>query len=101
MPEIFFAPSSLGHYYYEPIKLLKENNFTHKENLTGCKIFLDENVKLAHNAEGIITGTETYSEDVINKRPKLNDISRLGVGLDNIDLKTASIRGKPWSWLDW
>ena len=67
MPEIFFAHSSFGHYSYEPIKLLKEQNFTHKENLTGRKIFQDENVKLAHNSEGIITGTETYSEDVINK----------------------------------
>ena len=93
MPEIFLAPSSFGHYSYQPIKLLEEQNFTHKENSIGRKLLPREIVELAHNAEGIIAGTEAYSEDVINKLPNLKVISRLGVGLDNIDLKTADEKG--------
>ena len=45
---------------------------------------------MAHKAEGIIAGTETYSADVINKLPNLKVISRVRVGLENIDLKTAN-----------
>ena len=67
MPEIFLAPSSFGHYSYQPIKLLEEQNFTHKENLIGRKLLPREIVELAYNADGIIAGTEAYSEDVINK----------------------------------
>ena len=48
---------------------------------------------MAYNADGIIAGTEAYSEDVINKLPNLKVISRLGVGLDNIDLKIADEKG--------
>ena len=93
MPEIFLAPSSFGHYSYQPIKLLEEQNFTHKENSIGRKLLPEEIVKFAHKAEGIIAGTEAYSEDVINKLPNLKVISRLGVGLDNIDLKIADEKG--------
>jgi len=93
MPEIFLAPSSFGHYSYQPIKLLEEQNFTHKENSIGRKLLPEEIVKFAHKAEGIIAGTEAYSEDVINKLPNLKVISRLGVGLDNIDLKIAGEKG--------
>ena len=42
MPEIFLATSSFGHYSYQPIKLLEEQNFTHKENLIGRKLLPDE-----------------------------------------------------------
>ena len=59
----------------------------------GRKLLPEEIVELAYNADGIIAGTETYSEDVINKLPNLKVISRLGVGLDNIDLKTADEKG--------
>jgi D-3-phosphoglycerate dehydrogenase / 2-oxoglutarate reductase len=93
MPEIFLAPSSFGHYSYQPIILLEEQNFTHKENSIGRKLLPEEIVELAYNAEGIIAGTEIYSEDVINKLPNLKVISRLGVGLDNIDLKIADEKG--------
>jgi len=93
MPEIFLAPSSFGHYSYQPIKLLEEQNFTHKENSIGRKLLPEEIVKFAHKAEGIIAGTEAYSEDVINKLPNLKVISRLGAGLDNIDLNIAGEKG--------
>ena len=93
MSEIFLAPTTFGHYSYQPIKLLEEYNFKYKANLSGRKLAPEEIVELAYNAEGIIAGTESYSEDVINKLPNLKVISRLGVGLDNIDLKIADEKG--------
>ena len=93
MPEIFLASPSFGHYSFHPKNILEEYNFTFRGNSFGRKLLPEEIVELAYNADGIIASTETYSEDVINKLPNLKVISRLGVGLDNIDLKIADEKG--------
>jgi hypothetical protein len=67
MSEIFLAPTTFGHFSYQPIKLLKEYNFTHSANLRDRKLMPEEIVELAYNADGIIAGTEVYSEYAINK----------------------------------
>tara|TARA_Y100000590_G_scaffold211779_2_gene240001 strand:- start:22123 stop:22911 length:789 start_codon:yes stop_codon:yes gene_type:complete len=38
---------------------------------------------------GIIAGTELYSKEILSQLPNLKVISRLGVGMDNIDLPYA------------
>ena len=43
--------------------------------------------------DGVIAGTEEYTKIVLNELPQLKVISRLGVGLDNIDLETAKKLG--------
>jgi D-3-phosphoglycerate dehydrogenase len=93
MSEIFLAPATFGHYSFRPKNILEEYNFTLRGNSLGRKLLPEEIVDLAYNADGIIAGTESYSEDVINKLPNLKVISRLGVGLDNIDLKIADEKG--------
>ena len=93
MSEIFLAPATFGHYSFQAIKLLDEYNYKYGTNSIGRKLLPREIVELAYNADGIIAGTEAYSEDVINKLPNLKVISRLGVGLDNIDLKIADEKG--------
>ena len=93
MSEIFLASPSFGQYSFRPKNILEEYNFTLRGNSLGRKLLPEEIVDLAYNADGIIAGTEAYSEDVINKLPNLKVISRLGVGLDNIDLKIADEKG--------
>jgi len=93
MSEIFLASSSFGQYSFRPKNILEEYNFTLRGNSLERKLLPEEIVELAYNADGIIAGTESYSEDVINKLPNLKVISRLGVGLDNIDLKIADEKG--------
>lgn len=93
MSEIFLASPSFGQYSFRPKNILEEYNFTLRGNSLGRKLLPEEIVDLAYNADGIIAGTESYSEDVINKLPNLKVISRLGVGLDNIDLKIADKKG--------
>ena len=93
MPKIFLAPTTFGHYSYQPIKFLEEYNFEHRANSIARKLLPKEIIELAHSAEGIIAGTETYSEEVIERLPNLKVISRLGVGMDNIDLKAAKEKG--------
>jgi len=43
--------------------------------------------------DGVIAGTELYSEEILSQLPNLKVISRLGVGLDNIDLTFAKSQG--------
>jgi hypothetical protein len=67
MSEIFLAPATFGHYSFQAIKLLEEYNYKYGTNSIGRKLLPREIVELAYNVDGIIAGTEAYSEDVINK----------------------------------
>ena len=67
MSEIFLAPATFGHYSFQAIKLLEEYNYKYGTNSIGRKLLPREIVELAYNVDGIIAGTEAYTEYVINK----------------------------------
>lgn len=52
-----------------------------------------EVMDLAADADGIIAGTETYDAGILGHLEKLKVISRVGVGLDSIDLAAARKAG--------
>lgn len=52
-----------------------------------------ELVELAAGAVGIIAGTEKYDRTVLDQLKNLKVISRVGVGIDNIDLVAAKAHG--------
>lgn len=54
------------------------------------KLETNELIELANDASGIVAGTETISKEALEKLPKLKVISRCGVGLDNVDLKSCN-----------
>ncbi|HOG24023.1 MAG TPA: NAD(P)-dependent oxidoreductase, partial [Candidatus Omnitrophota bacterium] len=53
----------------------------------------DELVQLAGEAIGIIAGTEKYDATTLSQLKNLKVISRVGVGIDGIDLAVAKERG--------
>ena len=55
-------------------------------NTTGRKLTGEELLELIVDVEGIIAGTEQYSRDILACAKNLKVISRVGVGVDNIDL---------------
>lgn len=55
-------------------------------NQTGRKLTNEELSKLIVDVEGIIAGTEQYSKDILGRAKNLKVISRVGIGIDNIDL---------------
>ena len=57
------------------------------------KLTSNELIKYAHDATGIIAGTELYTKEVLDELPNLKVISRLGVGMDNIDQDAAKQKG--------
>ncbi len=53
----------------------------------------EEIIELAHEAVGMIAGTEPLNARVLGRLPKLKVISRCGVGQDNVDLVYAKKKG--------
>ena len=93
MKKIFISTTSFGQFSKKPIELLKSNNFEVTVNHFGRKLNKSESLELYHEFDGIIAGTEIFDKDVLNKTKKLKVISRVGVGIDNIDLEHARKKG--------
>ena len=86
---IYVATSSFASYSSVPLKLLDREGYEIELNPTGRKLTSEELLSLAKDSRGLIAGTEQYSKEVLSSMKKLKVISRLGVGIDNIDMDAA------------
>jgi len=93
MHKIFISTSTFAVHSNDPVKILETTNSEIIFNTLSQKMTSDELIKYAYDATGIIAGTELYSKEVLEQLSKLKVISRLGVGMDNIDLKIAKQKG--------
>ncbi len=87
--KILISPSSFGEISDLPIKKLQEKGFTTIINPFKRKLTESEVVELAKDCVGIIAGLEPLNSNVIDNLPKLKCISRVGVGMDNVDIEYA------------
>jgi len=88
--KILITTSSFGKYDTSPIERLEHEGFDVKVNPYKRKLTHKEALELyTPGVSGVIAGTEDLTEDIINQAKDLKVISRLGIGLDNVDLKTA------------
>ncbi len=72
----------------KPIELLKTNNINfsfYKKNITTES----QLIKILKDKDVVIAGLEKYTKKVIESSKKLKLISRVGIGLDNVDLEEA------------
>ena len=90
---ILIAPTTFAQYTVVPLNLLEKNNIDLLKNNYGQKLSITQLVKLGRNCNGVIAGTELYTKEVLEQLPNLKVISRLGVGLDNIDWDAAKKKG--------
>jgi|TARA_Y100000031_G_scaffold2631_1_gene3166 D-3-phosphoglycerate dehydrogenase len=91
--KVFIATSTFGDFSNESIDHLRQNELDVCMNKLGRKLTDNELIKFAAKCDGIIAGTEMYSRDVMEQLSQLKIISRLGVGMDNIDLDEAQQNG--------
>jgi len=91
--KIAITTGSFAEYGQVPLSLLKEKNFTLAMNKFGRKLEKKEILLLCQGCIGIIAGTELYERDTLINLNGLKVISRCGVGIENIDLNTASELG--------
>ena len=89
MLKILVAPTTFAQHSNNSLYLLNKQKYDIIFNTLGRKYTSEEIQKLITNVDGIIAGTELYNEQIIKTSKKLKVISRLGVGIDNIDLHAA------------
>ena len=75
-----------------PIRQLEANGIGYLINPLGRKLKEDELAEMVGNVEVLIAGTEPITEKVMASAPRLKLISRVGIGLDSVDLMAAERR---------
>lgn len=93
MLKVFVSTSSFAEHDKLPLKLLQDAGIVSQVNPYGRKLTEEECLKLLGDVDGLIAGTEPLTANVIKSAKKLKVISRVGVGLDNVDLNAAKKRG--------
>lgn len=76
-----------------PLDLLEAAGVEYVINPLGRKLKEDELAEMAGDFEVLIAGTEPITEKVMSRAPGLRMISRVGIGLDSVDLLAAERRG--------
>ena len=77
----------------EPFNLLKKHGYEVLNNPYGRKLTEDEVIELASDCVGIVAGVEPLTARVIDACTQLRCISRVGVGMDSVDLEYAKEKG--------
>jgi D-3-phosphoglycerate dehydrogenase len=93
MNKILVSPSNFGDCGQEPVELLRNAGYEPVLNPYGRKLTNAETVELGKTVIGSIAGLENYSLEILDKLKDLKCISRVGVGVDNIDLEYAKYKG--------
>ncbi len=93
MNKVLTSPSSMGQVGLEPFDLLKKNGYEVINNPYGRKLTEDEVIELAKDCIGIVAGVEPLTPKVMDALPRLKCISRVGVGMDSVDLEYAKKKG--------
>jgi len=90
--KVLISPSSFGEISNNPILLLEQNGYTIVQNPYSRKLTEEEVVELGKDCIGIIAGLEPLNSRVIDSLPNLKCISRVGVGMENVDIEYANFK---------
>ena len=90
--KVLISSRSFGKINSEPIDALINAGFEVLVNPYNKKLNEKELIELIGDAVGLIAGTESITENVLNHAKTLKVISRYGVGMDNIDMDAAKKR---------
>lgn len=91
--KILASPSSIGQISLKPFELLEANGYEVVKNPFGRKLTQEETINLGKDCVGIVAGVETLDSIVIDSLPNLKCISRVGVGMDSVDIPFAKNKG--------
>ena len=91
--KILASPSSIGQISSKPFELLEANGYEVVKNPFGRKLTEEETINLGKDCVGIVAGVESLNSRVIDLLPNLKCISRVGVGMDSVDIPHAESKG--------
>jgi len=87
------ASTTFSLYNDKPIELLRKNKLEIIKNECGQKLSKTQLIELCKDCTSVLAGTEIYSKEILDQLSNLKVISRLGVGIDNIDIEAAKQNG--------
>lgn len=90
--KIFIATSPFGKVNIEPMKILESTGWELIFNPYGRRLKAGEVGELIKDVDAVIAGTEPYTEEIL-KNSKVQVISRVGIGLDNVPLQFCKNSG--------
>ena len=93
--KILISTSSFGEVSRRPLQLLEASGHTVALNPHRRQLKEDEAAALYADVDGVIAGTEKVTSAVLDSATRLKCISRVGTGVDGVDLKAAAARGIP------
>lgn len=93
MARVLITTVPFGAHNNLPLELLASAEAEYSINPLGRRLKEEELAQMAIDAEVIIAGTEPITALVMKAAPNLKLISRVGIGLDNVDLLAARERG--------
>lgn len=89
---VLVTPTPFAAFDRRPIEMLSALGVDCIINPLGRRPSEEQMVELVRGIDIIVAGTEPITDRVMASAPRLRLISRVGVGLDNIDLEAASHR---------
>lgn len=93
MHDVFISTTPFAEFDPAPLRLMEENGISYLLNPTGRKLGRGEVGAHLREARALIAGTEPIGLSDIEAAGRLRLISRVGVGLDNVDLAAARDHG--------
>jgi len=89
MDKVLISISAFGECGRKPVDLLEKTSLVLIRNTYGRRLQPQEVIDLGKDCIGMLAGLETLDEKVLTNLPRLKVISRIGTGIDNIDLEAA------------
>jgi len=93
MPRALITTVPFGSVESRPLDLLREAGVDYVINPLSRRPTEPELCEMIRDVDLFIAGTEAITERVMASAPQLRIISRVGIGLDNVDLAAARRRG--------
>jgi len=93
MPKVLITTVPFGAKNRLPLDLLEKDSIEYLINPLNKKLTEDELAEMVTDYDVIIAGTEPITQKVMGSASNLKMISRVGIGLDSIDLLEAEKRG--------
>ena len=93
MAKVLITTVPFGEKNRLPLELLNYANIEYLINPFKKKLTEDQLTDMVTDYDAIIAGTETITEKVMNQASHLKLISRVGIGLDSVDLLAAQKSG--------
>jgi D-3-phosphoglycerate dehydrogenase len=91
--KVLTTTSSFGKMSRRPLEMLEAAGMSVMVNPYGRTLTPEESIHLLADVDGLIAGTEKLNREVLNQAHRLKVISRVGTGMDSIDLTAAEERG--------